>query len=353
MKTGQKVKKVAFITGVTGQDGAYLAQYLVEHDYEVHGLVRRSSVDNTSRLYHFYPPIITEITLHTGDLNEWETIQRILREVKPDEIYNLAAMSFVGASFDLPLTTAYTNGLAVVNILEYIRNYDTDCRMYQASTSEMFGESTPPQSELTRFNPRSPYGTAKAFAHHSCVNYREAYDLHISCGILFNHESPLRGDEFVTKKITNGLNRILDEYVYPHTRSNFVLELGNVDARRDWGHAEDYVRAMHLMLQQDKGDDYVVATGESYSVRDFLEQSFLCIRKKYPEFPDISFKGKGENFTASCADSGDTIVKVNPKFYRPSEVNYLLGDPTKAREKLGWEPRFSLEDIVSGMMMHD
>tara|TARA_R100000655_G_C2980896_1_gene191807 strand:- start:179 stop:1237 length:1059 start_codon:yes stop_codon:yes gene_type:complete len=349
----RKRKKIAFITGITGQDGAYLAQHLLFCNYEVHGLVKRSSVDNTSRLYHFYPPIINEITLHTGDLNEWETTLRILREVKPDEIYNLAAMSFVGASFDLPMTTAFTNGLAVVNLLEYIRNYDTSCRMYQASTSEMFGESTPPQSELTRFNPRSPYGTAKAFAHHSCVNYREAYDLHISCGILFNHESPLRGDEFVTKKITNGLNRILDEYEYPPTRSNFVLELGNVNARRDWGHAEDYVRAMHLMLQQDKGDDYVIATGESYSVLDFLQQSFLWIHERYPEFADISFKGEGEDFTVSFADSGDTIVKVNPEFYRPSEVNYLLGDPTKARKKLGWEPRHSLEDIVSDMMSND
>lgn len=351
MKTRWQVKKVAFITGITGQDGAYLARFLLLNNYEVHGLVKRSSVDNTYRLEYF--DIMDKITLHTGDLNEWETTLRILREVQPDEIYNLAAMSFVGASFDLPMTTAFTNGLAVVNLLEYIRNYDTSCRMYQASTSEMFGESKPPQSELTKFNPRSPYGTAKAFAHHSCVNYREAYDLHISCGILFNHESPLRGDEFVTKKITNGLKKILSEWGHTSKDSKFVLELGNINARRDWGHAEDYVRAMYLMLQKRKGDDYVIATGESHSVFDFLQQSFLWVHERYPDFPDISFKGEGENFTVSLADSGDTIVKVNPEFYRPSEVNYLLGDPTKANEELNWEPFCPFSHLVSDMMSND
>ena len=298
----------ALITGVTGQDGAYLAQYLNSQGYEVFGAYRRSAQPNKWRLEY----LDTDVHFIPFELLEYENVKRTIDKVKPHEIYNLGAQSFVKESFDQPLYTVDVNGLGVLRILEAIRG--TDIRLYQASTSEMFGNSAPPQSEDTRFVPRSPYGCAKLLAHSLCVNYRESYGVNVSCGILFNHESPLRGDEFVTQKIAKGI-------------WGEELRLGNLDAKRDWGHAKDYVRAMHMMLQAEP-DDFVVATGQEHTVRDFVEGAERVV------------VGAGE-FPAK--------VVIDPQFYRPAEVDYLKGDPTKIREKLGWEPEVKFWELVYEM----
>jgi GDPmannose 4,6-dehydratase len=299
----------ALITGVTGQDGAYLAQYLNSQGYEVFGAYRRSAQPNTWRLEY----LDTEVQFVPFELLEYENVRRTINHIKPHEIYNLGATTFVADSFEQPLYTCDVNGLGVLRILEAIR--DTDIRFYQASTSEMFGNSPPPQSENTRFVPRSPYGCAKLLAHSLCVNYRESYGVNVSCGILFNHESPLRGDEFVTQKIAKGIWG--DE-----------LRLGNLKAKRDWGHAKDYVKAMHLMLQHEP-DDFVVATGESRTVQEFLDAATRCV------------VGHGHE---------PAKVVIDPKFYRPAEVDFLLGSPEKAKEKLGWEPKVKFWELVYEMV---
>ena len=295
----------ALITGVTGQDGAYLSQFLQEKGYEVFGAYRRSATPNTQRLQK----LGIEIDMVPFELGEYENVKRTIEKVKPDEIYNLGAMSFVGDSFELPVYTCDVNGLGVLRVLEAIR--DKDIRLYQASTSELFGNAPPKQNEQTPFKPRSPYGCGKLLAHSLCVNYREAYKTKVSCGILFNHESPLRGEEFVTQKIAKGIWG--DEIV-----------LGNLEAKRDWGHAKDYVESMWLMLQSEP-DDFVIATGEAHSVKDFIKAA----SKVAQSFPTIT---------------------VSEEFYRPSEVNHLCGDATKAYEKLGWEPKTSFEQLVGEMV---
>ena len=306
--------KRALITGITGQDGSYLAELLLDMGYEVHGLIRRVSSGGTWRIDHLLPRLV----LHDGDLLERGSLRRVLDRAKPDEIYNLAAQSFVGASFEVPEYTADADGVAVLRLLEEIR--DKPVRMYQASTSEMFGSTPAPQNEETSFHPRSPYGSAKLFAHASCVNYREAYGLHVSCGILFNHESARRGPEFVTRKIARGAARI-------KLGLDTELRLGNLDAKRDWGHARDCVKAMHAMLQQDIADDYVIATGRTRTVRDFL---------------DVAFGRVGIDWHAH--------VVVDPKFFRPAEVNVLCGDASKAARVLGWAPTTSFEALVEEMV---
>jgi GDPmannose 4,6-dehydratase len=299
----------ALITGVTGQDGAYLAKLLNEKGYEVFGAYRRSAQPNTGRLDH----LGAEVEFVPFELGEYENVKRTIDKIKPDEIYNLGAMSFVADSFELPIYTVDVNGLGVLRILEAIRG--TDIRLYQASTSELFGNQPAPQSETTSFIPRSPYGCGKLLAHSCCVNYREAYGTKVSCGILFNHESPLRGKEFVTQKIAHGI-------------WEDRLELGNLKARRDWGHAKDYVEAMWLMLQHDP-DDFVVATGVTRYVGDFVAAAENHVRNR-GEVP--------------------AEVVVNPEFYRPAEVNHLCGDPTKAYEKLGWEPKVTFNELVAEMV---
>ena len=297
----------ALVTGITGQDGAYLAELLLERGYEVFGACRRNSGDNTWRLRKL--GIESEVELVPMDLLEYENIKRTIDKVRPDEIYNLAAQSFVGDSFDLPMYTTDVNGMGVLRILEAIRG--TDIRLYQASTSEMFGSTRPPQSELTRFHPRSPYGCGKLLAHSLCVNYRESYGSRVSTGILFNHESPLRGREFVTQKIARDI-------------WTGRLDLGNVEAKRDWGHAKDYVRAMWMMLQTDP-DDFVIATGSARTVQEFVD--------------------------AAAISSGITPkITINKKYFRPAEVDYLEGDATKAYEVLGWKPEITFEELVNEMV---
>ncbi|HXD58864.1 MAG TPA: GDP-mannose 4,6-dehydratase [Thermoleophilaceae bacterium] len=312
--------KRALITGVTGQDGSYLADLLVEKGYDVHGMVRRASTETFQRLEH----IRDRITLHTGDLLDQRSLGDVMRAVEPDEIYNLAAMSFVAASWTQPVLTADFTGVGVTRMLEAMREAAPDARFYQASSSEMFGKVREvPQTEETPFYPRSPYGVAKAYGHFITVNYRESYDLFACSGILFNHESPRRGLEFVTRKVTHGAAAI-------KLGLNDSLALGNLDAKRDWGFALDYVEAMWLMLQQDEPDDFVIATGEAHSVRELV---------------DISFQHVGLD--------PDEYVKLDPRFLRPAEVDHLIGDYTKAREKLGWEPRTSFEELVRLMVEAD
>jgi GDPmannose 4,6-dehydratase len=319
--------KKALITGITGQDGSYLTELLLEKGYEVHGVVRRSSSFNTGRIDHVYQdPHLpgTRLFLHYGDLNDSSSLNLLLKKLRPSEIYNLGAQSHVRVSFDVPEYTAEVTGVGAVRLLEAIRELGLmDTRVYQASSSEMFGASPPPQNEQTPFYPRSPYGCAKLYAHWIGVNYREAYGLHVTNGILFNHESPRRGETFVTRKVTRAASRIklgLQKKLY----------LGNLDARRDWGYAKDYVEAMWLMLQQPNGDDYVVATGESHTVRELCEEAFGHVGLDYREFVDI-----------------------DPRYYRPTEVDFLLGDPSKAKEKLGWVPRTSFKELIRIMMESD
>lgn len=359
--------KVALITGITGQDGAYLAEYLIKNGYVVHGIKRRSSMFNTDRIDHLYQDPHVEnrnLVLHYGDLTDSLNLTRIIGEVQPDEIYNLAAMSHVKVSFDTPEYTANADGLGVLRILEAVRllRLVDKTRIYQASTSELYGlVQEVPQKETTPFYPRSPYAVAKLYGYWITVNYREAYGMHASNGILFNHESPLRGETFVTRKVTRAVSRIalgIQKQVY----------LGNLDAKRDWGHAKDYVRAMHLILQQDQPDDYVIATGVTTSIRDFVKMAFAEIGA------DLEFQGEGVNEVALLAGVNETVFKnvvgesylnqfkqrigsivvgVDPQYFRPTEVDLLIGNAEKAQKKLGWTPMYTLEDLVHDMMVSD
>ena len=330
--------KVALITGITGQDGSYLAELLLEKGYEVHGIVRRASLINTHRIDHIYD----DIHLHYGDLTDATNIIGVIKKVEPDEIYNLGAQSHVKVSFETPEYTGNVDGLGTLRILEAVRllGMEDQVRIYQASTSELYGlVQEVPQRETTPFYPRSPYGVAKLYGYWIVKNYRESYGLHASSGILFNHESPRRGETFVTRKITRGLSRI-------STGQQDVLSLGNLDARRDWGHAKDFVEAMWLMLQQDEPDDYVIATGEQYSVRDFVNEAA-------PYFGmNIEWMGEGLSEVGYDWNTKRTVIKVDPKYFRPAEVETLLGDPSKAKAKLGWEPKTSFTQLVEDMCIY-
>ena len=326
----------ALITGITGQDGSYLAELLLEKGYEVHGIVRRSSLINTDRIDHIYE----QLHLHYGDLTDSANIIALLQKIKPTEIYNLGAMSHVKVSFEMPEYTGEVDALGTLRILEAVRLLDLPCRVYQASTSELYGlVQEVPQRETTPFYPRSPYGVAKLYGYWIVKNYREAYGLHASSGILFNHESPRRGETFVTRKITRGLSRI-------SVGEQDVLSLGNLDARRDWGHAKDYVRAMWLMLQQPEPDDYVIATGEMYSVRYFVEHAADYFGM------NIVWEGEGLDEVGIDKHSGKIVIKVDPKYFRPTEVEQLCGDATKAREILGWTPEIDFQGLVQDMVIH-
>ena len=330
--------KVALITGITGQDGSYLAELLLETGYEVHGIVRRSSLINTHRIDHIYE----KIHLHYGDLTDATNLIGVIKKVKPDEIYNLGAQSHVKVSFEVPEYTGQVDGLGTLRVLEAVRllGMQDDVRIYQASTSELYGKvQEVPQTETTPFYPRSPYGVAKLYGYWIVKNYREAYGLHASSGILFNHESPRRGETFVTRKITQGLSKI-------STGLQDVLYLGNLDAKRDWGHAKDYAEAMWLMLQQDEPDDYVIATGEQHSVREFVDVAA-------PFFGlDIDWKGEGIEEEGVDKVTGRSIIKVSDKYFRPTEVESLLGDASKAKQKLGWEPKITFEQLVEDMCIY-
>lgn len=331
--------KRAIITGITGQDGAYLSALLLDKGYEVFGLVRRTSSTDLSRLE--YLGVARDVTLVEADMLEESTLVRAVKDFQPDELYNLAAQSFVQVSFDQPLYTTQVNAMGTARLLEAIRHNKPDTRFYQASTSEMFGAvQTTPQNEETPFHPRSPYGVAKLYAHWLTRNYREAFGLHASSGILFNHESPLRGPEFVTRKITSTLARI-------RCGSDEVLELGNLEARRDWGYAGDFVRGMWLMLQQDEPEDFVLATGEAHSVRHFVELAAANL--------DYDLEWSGAELEEIGVDSktGRMLVRINPKFHRPAEVEILKGDASKARKVLGWTPEVSLEQLIGTMVEAD
>ena len=327
--------KIALITGITGQDGSYLAELLLEKGYEVHGIVRRSSLINTDRIDH----IFGKISLHYGDLTDSSNLARVIKEVNPDEIYNLGAQSHVKVSFEIPEYTGQVDALGTLRVLEAVRllGMEEKTRIYQASTSELYGlVQETPQSEATPFHPRSPYGVAKLYGYWIVKNYREAYGMHCSSGILFNHESPRRGETFVTRKIVRGLKAISED-------KQVLLKLGNLDARRDWGHAKDYARAMWLMLQQDTPDDYVIATGHQFSVRTFVE-------KCAPYFGyNIEWYGKGEDEIGVDRKTKKTIIQVDSRYYRPAEVETLLGDATKAKEKLEWEPEITFDELVRDM----
>ena len=350
--------KKALITGITGQDGAYLAEYLLDKGYEVHGIKRRSSSLNTGRVDHLYKdPHETNVSfsMHYGDMTDATNLIRIVQEVQPEEIYNLAAQSHVMVSFETAEYTANCDALGTLRLLEAIRILDMTgtVRFYQASTSELYGKVQEiPQTEKTPFYPRSPYGAAKLYAYWICVNYREAYNLFACNGILFNHESPIRGETFVSRKITSAVARMklgLQNKLY----------LGNLDAKRDWGHAKDFVRAMWLMLQQKKPDDYVVATGESHSVREFVELAFREVGA------EIEWKGKdvkevgiirsvtGDRSRVTSLKKGKVVVEIDPRYFRPTEVDELLGDASKARSALGWEPQISFEEMISTMVKAD
>jgi len=329
--------KRALITGITGQDGSYLAELLLSKGYEVHGVVRRASMINTHRIDHIYP----NINLHYGDVTDALNMFSVVDKVLPDEIYNLAAQSHVKVSFEMPEYTAQVDALGTLRVLEAVRTIKPECRVYQASTSELYGlVQEVPQSETTPFYPRSPYGVAKIYGYWITKNYREAYDMYACTGILFNHESPRRGETFVTRKITIGLKNIADG-------NQEVLKLGNLNALRDWGHARDYVEAMWLMLQQDKPDDFVIATGKQYSVREFVE-------KCAPYFDmDIIWQGEGLNEIGIDTKTGKTVIAVDPRYFRPTEVETLLGDPTKAKTILGWQPKTTFDDLVKEMCEHE
>lgn len=331
--------KTAFITGITGQDGAYLARLLLEKGYRVHGGVRRSSQPELPRLEAL--GIAREVELHAFDLIETNSIFRTIRALQPDEFYNLAAQSFVGASWELPVYTSDVDGMAVVRILDTLRTLSPQTRFYQASTSEMFGlVQEVPQRETTRLYPRSPYGVAKVYGHYITMNYRESFGLHASSGILFNHESPLRGKEFVTRKITLGLAQLARGGTDP-------IELGNMDARRDWGFAGDYVEGMWRMLQQDTADDYVLATGVTTTIRDFVTYAAETLGI------DLEWQGEGLAETATDRKSGKRIVQVNERFFRPAEVDLLIGDATKARTRLGWQPQVDVRSLAAMMARAD
>lgn len=336
--------KKAFITGITGQDGSYLAEFLLDKDYEVHGMIRRSSTFNTQRIDHIYQDPHerkARLKLHYGDLSDASNISRLLEKIKPDEIYHLGAQSHVKVSFDVPEYTADVTGLGTLRLLDAIREAGIKTRFYQASSSEMFGlVQEVPQKETTPFYPRSPYGCAKVYGYWISKNYRESYDMFICNGILFNHESPRRGETFVTRKVTRGLARVklgIDECLY----------LGNMDAKRDWGYAKDYVEAMWLMLQQDKPDDYVVATNETHSVREFVEAT-----SKHLGF-DLEWQGKGVDEKGIDKNTGKTIIAIDERYFRPAEVDLLIGDYSKAKKQLGWEPRTKFDELVKIMAEAD
>jgi GDPmannose 4,6-dehydratase len=346
--------KVALITGVTGQDGAYLSDFLLKKGYIVHGIKRRSSLFNTDRIDHLYQdPHVSHrnFILHYGDLTDSTNLIRIIQEVQPDEIYNLGAMSHVKVSFDTPEYTANADGIGTLRILEAVRllGLQKKTRIYQASTSELYGlVQEIPQKETTPFYPRSPYAIAKLYAYWITVNYREAYDLFACNGILFNHESPLRGETFVTRKITRGIAQLA-------LGLSDKLFMGNIDAKRDWGHAKDYVDAMWRILQQDVAEDYVIATGVTTSVRDFIRMAFEQVGV------EVEFKGTGVDevgIVRSCTDAyefkpGQEVMKIDPRYFRPTEVELLIGDPSKAFQKLGWQPKYSLKELVAEMMETD
>jgi GDPmannose 4,6-dehydratase len=337
------MKKKALITGITGQDGSYLTELLLEKGYEVHGIVRRASNFNTNRIDHIYqdPHQSPSLLLHYGDLSESSLIDKLVREIEPDEVYNLGAQSHVKVSFEIPEYTANIVGLGVLRVLEAIRNYATHAKFYQASSSEMFGKVVEtPQKETTPFYPRSPYGCAKVFGYWITVNYRESYNIHANNGILFNHESPRRGKTFVTRKITRGLVDI-------KLGKQDCLYLGNLDSKRDWGHAKDYVEAMWLMLQQEKGDDYVVATGEMHSVRECCEVAATELGF------DLVWEGEGVNQKGIDKKTNKPIIAVDPQYFRPAEVELLLGDSTKAKNKLNWKPKYTFETLIQEMVKFD
>ena len=347
--------KVALITGITGQDGAYLAELLLSKGYMVHGVKRRSSLFNTQRIDHLYedPHIDNQkFKLHYGDLSDSTNLIRIIQETQPDEIYNLGAMSHVKVSFDVPEYTANADGIGTLRILDAVRllGLTKKTRIYQASTSELYGlVQEVPQKETTPFYPRSPYAVAKMYAYWITVNYREAYDMYACNGILFNHESPRRGENFVTMKVVNGVKKIANAIAHnvnngkDATHELPVLRLGNIDSFRDWGHSRDYVAGMYLMLQQDKPDDYVLATGKTYSVRDFVERCFKKIGKT------IVWEGKGSDEVGKDKESGAVLVKIDEKYYRPCEVDFLLGDPSKAERVLGWKREYDLDGLINDM----
>ncbi len=336
--------KTALITGITGQDGAYLAELLLDKGYEVHGIKRRSSSFNTQRIDHLHTyrgEDQTRMHLHYGDLTDSSNLNRLIEKTKPTEIYNLGAMSHVQVSFEVPEYTADVDAVGTLRILDAIRETGVPCRFYQASTSELYGKvQEVPQTELTPFYPRSPYGVAKLYAYWITRNYREAYDMHASNGILFNHESPRRGPTFVTRKITRAAAAI-------SKGKQECLFMGNIDSKRDWGYAKDFVEGMWRMLQQETPDDYVLATGEMHTVREFIERSFELV-----DMP-ITWKGEAEDEVGIDSKSGKTIVRIDPQYYRPAEVEQLLGDPTKAKEKLGWEPKVKFEELVELMLKAD
>jgi GDPmannose 4,6-dehydratase len=330
--------KVALISGISGQDGSYLAELLLKKGYEVHGIIRRASQINTQRIDLIYD----RIKLHYGDLTDSTNLVRIIQQVQPDEIYNLGAQSHVKVSFEIPEYTGQVDALGTLRILEAVRllGMENKTRIYQASTSEMFGKVQEiPQKETTPFYPRSPYGVAKLYGYWIVKNYRESYGLHASSGILFNHESPRRGETFVTRKITRGLSRI-------SVGEQDILYLGNLNSKRDWGHAMDFVEAMWLMLQQDEADDYVIATGEQYSVREFVEEAAPYFGMK------IEWMGEGLDEVGYDWNTKKVVIKVNPKYFRPAEVETLLGDASKAKEKLGWKPKISFKQLVEDMCIY-
>ena len=349
------MNKVALITGVTGQDGAYLSEFLLKKGYTVHGLKRRTSLFNTDRIDHLYqdPHVDNQkFILHHGDMTDSTNLTRLLQQIQPDEIYNLAAMSHVRVSFDMPEYVADADGIGTLRLLEAIRllGLEQKTRIYQASTSELYGKvQEVPQTETTPFYPRSPYAVAKMYAYWITVNYREAYDIFACNGILFNHESPLRGETFVTRKITRAVSRIalgLQDKFY----------LGNLNSKRDWGHAKDYIRMMWMILQADTAEDWVIATGRTTTIRDFVKMAFAHIGVT------LEFKGEGLDETAVIAacsnpeyqlEIGKEILSIDPKYFRPTEVDLLIGDPTKAKEKLGWVPKIQLEELVDDMMSSD
>ena len=331
--------KRALITGITGQDGSYLSEFLINKGYEVYGAVRRTSSVNTGRLSEL--DILNKINLVAMDLAEITNIQRVIEEIKPDEVYNLAAQSFVQTSFDQPIYTSEIDAIGVTRILEIIRMLGSNIKFYQASTSEMFGKvQTSPQNEETPFYPRSPYGVSKLYGHWMTVNYREAWDLHACSGILFNHESPLRGIEFVTRKITLGVAEITKE-------KKKSISLGNLNAKRDWGYAGDYVNAMWLMLQKKTPSDYVIATGEMYSVREFVEKAFNAVDTEIEWVVD-----DGEE-SGRCKKTGNVLIDINKDFNRPAETDYLLGDATKAKEELNWKPQVNFNTLIEMMVKKD
>ena len=340
-------QKKALITGITGQDGSYLAEFLIEKGYQVHGIVRRSSTLNRERIDHLTKPDFQtgedrgNIILHYGDLTDPSSVEKIIKQVMPDEIYNLAAQSHVGISFDIPKNTTEVVAIGTLVILEAMKNVCPLAKFYQASSSEMFGKVVEiPQTEKTPFNPRSPYGCAKAFAFHITKNYRESYGIFACNGILFNHESERRGENFVTRKITRSLARM--KYGL-----QTELSLGNLDAQRDWGHARDYVEAMWLMLQQDKSDDYIIGTGEKHTVREFIEEASKLVGLNLIQNGKKGLEEEYVNINSNIK------VKIHPRYFRPAEVDLLLADPTKARVKLGWQPKIKFKELVKIMCEHD